>query len=1394
MTDFAELVMGADTRGLKEALADLLALEKGSEKTEDSVLSLNKGLLALGGAAAGLGTILAVGVKHSINTADSYSKLSQRLGIAVKDLGALAHMADLSGSSVESLAMGVQFLSRNMAESLQSGTGAAAQAFKALGISVTDAKGNLRDSQDVLADLADRFANMPDGAQKTAAAMDLVGRGGAALIPLLNGGSAAMKDMQKEAEELGLVMSDDMAKASEEFNDNMDRVKAGLEGVFNIIAAQVVPSLAKMSADLVSLTKDGVKFFSENLDTVATVLEHALIAATSLAVFMAGKFAVSLATTAVGAITSTVSSMVALEMALGATSTASALTSIAIKGFSAALGTLKGALITTGIGVLVVAAGELVALLIDLKDKTGSWGAAFGLVGDVALGVLKDIWANLQALGQAYIAFYSGIAKGALAAIKGGSFKEAFLAEFKDIEFGATNTTEAIAKMMAALNNNPSTSEPTAPGAPKPAPGPVGPPQDVIDQYNKLVKALQDQTIEMGLADRAAAIYKATSELAAGSTQAMKDRVAELAGALFDATKKHDEAKATADSYKSTMDELNKSIEEQFASLYKTDEQIAVDNALRKVSGKLTDEQVKKLTQQAKTEAALKKEIDQRNKLERAAADLKHDVATKQQLLNEKLKEYGELLAGGFINQAEFDKAVEKAKKDLNIDTRSIGEKMWDGLKATFFDPFKEGAEGMADKFAEQVDRMSNAANRMANGKSVIDKLQGGLDVLANIPGPIGAVSGAISKAISVVKSVVGIVKSIGKALFGGSWQTTGGGIQLQLGAQGVLGQTFETQHKSGGLFSSSKDRTLYSAIGSDQAAQFNTAYQNILTNATNAFQMFGISASRDMMEQVRIAALNIKTSGEGALSESAAQAAIEDWFKQLDSAIVNAVGTAGSPEQIVGDWTYAFDEFGNFTGQFPTVIKENILQPLLDLATEGESATETLIRLGNQMNMTNTLLDSLGLKMYDVGISGGVMADSLVKLAGGMDKFQAGVNAFFQYFYTADEQFEQLTKNLTASFTELGLTLPDTRQGIRDIVAGLDLTTEAGQKAFAMITGSSEALNAYYTHMEEMAKAAAEAGIAASDATTQAAIDAANAITQAAIDAANAAKKATDTAFDALKQSIDAEKALRQTAHNEAIAQIQAEGKARTDAANAQLTIARNTLSALQSEVSQINSALANAKGQLNPRASASNALAFIRTALQTGNLTGTGAAAQTAIQGLDQSNFASSADFKRAQIKTVNLLTQLSDKGAEQINYAQLTIDSINNQIVAIQASTAELIDAETAFFNQQMDNLDDQLEAAQNSLNELRGIKTGVASVETALRDFNTALQAEIANSRQPPPGVGGGTTPATNAQQTAAATLAALNSIVDYSRATATATTKDYNLNDRIYRDAQAEETV
>lgn len=244
------VVLGADTAAFEDGL-------KGAQSKMASFgASIGKSAAVIGVAVAGAAAALGVAVKGAIDEADKLGKMAQSIGVPVEELSRLKHAADLSGVGIEELGKSVGKLSKAMSEVAGGGTGPAADAFRALGISVTDTDGKLRSSTEVMTDIAARFGKMEDGAGKTALAMAIFGKSGASMIPMLNQGAVALREMMNEADALGIVISERTAKAAEAFNDNLTRLGKVKDGIIIKITEHLLPGLEALSTGLVNVAKN----------------------------------------------------------------------------------------------------------------------------------------------------------------------------------------------------------------------------------------------------------------------------------------------------------------------------------------------------------------------------------------------------------------------------------------------------------------------------------------------------------------------------------------------------------------------------------------------------------------------------------------------------------------------------------------------------------------------------------------------------------------------------------------------------------------------------------------------------------------------------------------------------------------------------------------------------------------------------------------------------------------------------------------------------------------------------------------------------------------------------------------------------------------------------------
>lgn len=252
---------------------------------------------AIGVAVVAVGAALANMVNNTINAMDELSKLAQSTGVAVEELSALTYAADLSGVSQDQLGTALVRLTKNMSDAAQ-GTGEAQKGFEALGISVKNSEGGLKSSSQVLTEVAAKFAQYEDGAEKTALAVNLFGKSGADLIPLLNSGADGLEEMTDQARELGLTFDGETGRAAEAFNDNLSRLSAVKQGLVTRITVELLPSLERLSERFFESAKS-----AENLDRVARIASTGVKLLATAGVIVTGVFnAVGEALGGVGAV------------------------------------------------------------------------------------------------------------------------------------------------------------------------------------------------------------------------------------------------------------------------------------------------------------------------------------------------------------------------------------------------------------------------------------------------------------------------------------------------------------------------------------------------------------------------------------------------------------------------------------------------------------------------------------------------------------------------------------------------------------------------------------------------------------------------------------------------------------------------------------------------------------------------------------------------------------------------------------------------------------------------------------------------------------------------------------------------------------------------------------
>ncbi len=201
-------------------------MQRSSENARAAIVGLAQGALAAFSVDAFAGF-----VRGTIDAADGVNDLSQRVGIAVADLAKYQLAADQSGTTMESLAKGIKGVAGNLAEH--------GKELAAAGITATTADGAMRE-------LADVFANMPDGMEKTTLAVKLFGKSGMDLIPMLNMGSEGLATAADKSAKYAEVLAM-LAPQADMFNDNVAELAMASKVLGMSLVNDAMPGLINIS-------------------------------------------------------------------------------------------------------------------------------------------------------------------------------------------------------------------------------------------------------------------------------------------------------------------------------------------------------------------------------------------------------------------------------------------------------------------------------------------------------------------------------------------------------------------------------------------------------------------------------------------------------------------------------------------------------------------------------------------------------------------------------------------------------------------------------------------------------------------------------------------------------------------------------------------------------------------------------------------------------------------------------------------------------------------------------------------------------------------------------------------------------------------------------------------
>ena len=213
------------------------------------------GLAAVGTACLAAIAGLAKATASAAAYADEILTTSTVTGISTEKLQEYGYAAELVDVSVETISKSMAKNIKSM-EAARNGTKLSADAYKRLGVSITDANGNLRDGETVYWEIIDKLGQMENETERDALAMQILGKSAQELNPLIEAGADRMKELGQEAHEVGAVLSQESLDAFGAFDDSLQRLEGSTGAAKNALGGLLLPELQ-------TLTDDGVELLNE---------------------------------------------------------------------------------------------------------------------------------------------------------------------------------------------------------------------------------------------------------------------------------------------------------------------------------------------------------------------------------------------------------------------------------------------------------------------------------------------------------------------------------------------------------------------------------------------------------------------------------------------------------------------------------------------------------------------------------------------------------------------------------------------------------------------------------------------------------------------------------------------------------------------------------------------------------------------------------------------------------------------------------------------------------------------------------------------------------------------------------------------------------------------------
>lgn len=1135
--------------------------KKNTDSIGASLKSLSKGTALLGGAAAaGFGLM----VKHSIDLQDELSKSSQKINYSVESLSALRYTADLAGVAFSDLEGSLGKFGKNIGETFTTGAGAAADAFSDLGVKITDNNGKLKTTEQLFSEVADRFSLLEDSAVKTALSMDLFGKSGKDLIPLLNGGAKGLREGAIEAKRLGLVFNGDTAKAAEDLNDNLSRLQGSITGMANAVAIDAIPDLDKLSKTFADPAfQEGIAAVGKGLVGIG---RGAVIATSYLGEFLkfnAEEIAAQIHGIGSDDIPRLTARLKELNAQLDPKNFSDYFNNSEVSDIFSSKSALEAERNSVKANIDAWKKGAIETKRAEIAARTSvadafSDGADPFNSGTWSENVEKITAAQIKANAELREANKKRAADSAAAAKElQKQYETTFSNLQKEIDLNGINSKQSEIAYEIENGNLKGLSSELQKNLEVRAKS-----VDLIERNNELLRSQRDVDIAgMGESGRLASV-QLEYDLKHGIIK-LNDEISEQDKETLIANKKLVEEKEKINDITEFLKNQQRSIDLYGVTSEALKLQYDIQNDIVKVVGGINSAQAQLLI-------GNQRQIDAQQKLKslteltaEAADRVDESFANAWANIDDGFTGLRDGILGGFksmlgemAHQA-LTKPIILGIQQKLTSNGAAGGSGGSGLGLA-------GSAGIYGAVALAVVAGINVWNKQQDEKFV--KLTAAYKQanqgMSAILGVGNRKSDAIGKAIESLKGVndnvldvnydmlralQDIRTSIGAVAAGFAKTLTGSGDYKALGITegqltaprsaiaGVsLGSAVNYSNITKGTGGGELDQAVGGFIDSISNKINNALYNKKTKVIDSGISIVGATLA-DLLSGATIEAFNyadVETKKKvfGITTSTKVKRAQEDLGDSFENQLTDVFGEAGKALKVASSaFGIDFDAYLNqlsvktqdlslkgLEGDALTKEIESFFGSTLDswasvlltgtdvlkeYQSIGESAFDTMLRLATETLTFEDYAKRLGLNFKATGLAAVDAVQDIATLTGGFDALAASSANYYDKFFSDTEKFNSMQESVAEAYAKLGAALPKTRDEFRQLISGINLGTEAGRKQYASLISLTNVTDSYLSALEKETQAKSDAQKAAEE----------------------ALKSSAGTAFDAFQKAIQA-------------------------------------------------------------------------------------------------------------------------------------------------------------------------------------------------------------------------------------------------------------------------------